>query len=51
MLFGLEPDVELTGGPWYAEDDFDADFVDALRKLGKREGRDGPCLLIYKSEH
>eukprot|EP00045_Choanoeca_perplexa_P007074 m.62152 g.62152 ORF g.62152 m.62152 type:complete len:325 (+) comp13920_c0_seq1:77-1051(+) len=33
MLFGLEPDVELTGGPWYAEDEFDADFVDALRKL------------------
>jgi hypothetical protein len=34
MLAGLVPDVSLTGGPWYAEDDFDADFVDTLRKLG-----------------
>lgn len=34
MLFDLEPDESLTGGAWYADEEFDGLFVDTLRKLG-----------------
>ena len=30
MLFELEPSVELTGGPWYHENELDTDFVNKL---------------------
>lgn len=30
MLFDLEPSRDLTGGPWYSEQDFDSAFVDDL---------------------
>jgi DNA-directed RNA polymerase III subunit RPC6 len=30
MLFDLEPSRDLTGGPWYSEQDFDSAFVDEL---------------------
>lgn len=30
MLFEVEPSVELTGGPWYTDSDFDTAFVEAL---------------------
>lgn len=33
MLFDLEPDESLTGGAWYADEEFDGLFVDTLRKL------------------
>jgi len=32
MLFDLEPDKALTGGPWYTEQQLDLSFVAALRK-------------------
>ncbi|KAF8323811.1 hypothetical protein DL93DRAFT_2069843 [Clavulina sp. PMI_390] len=29
MLYHLEPSVELTGGPWYTENELDTAFIDA----------------------
>lgn len=33
MLFDLEPDESLTGGAWYADEEFDAIFVKTLRDV------------------
>lgn len=30
MLYNLEPDHTLTGGAWYSDQDFEAEFVDVL---------------------
>ncbi|KAJ1961938.1 34-kDa subunit of RNA polymerase III (C), partial [Dimargaris xerosporica] len=30
MLFDLTPSVELTGGPWYTDQELDVDFIDTL---------------------
>lgn len=30
MLFNLEPDKSLTGGAWYSDQDFEAEFVGIL---------------------
>jgi DNA-directed RNA polymerase III subunit RPC6 len=32
MLFELEPDKALTGGPWYTDHQLDEDFVNKLRE-------------------
>lgn len=32
MLAGLTPSVELTGGPWFTDNELDTDFVDVLKK-------------------
>jgi hypothetical protein len=32
MMFDLEPDKALTGGPWYTEQELDLSFVMALRR-------------------
>jgi DNA-directed RNA polymerase III subunit RPC6 len=32
MLFELEPDVSVTGGTWYSNQDFEAEFVDVLNQ-------------------
>ncbi|XP_075231582.1 RNA polymerase III subunit F [Lycorma delicatula] len=32
MLFNLEPDRTLTGGAWYCDQDFEAEFVDVLNQ-------------------
>jgi hypothetical protein len=31
MLYELEPSKELTGGAWYTEQEFDAEFIEVLR--------------------
>lgn len=31
MLYDIEPAKELTGGPWYTDQDFDHEFIDELR--------------------
>eukprot|EP00976_Prorocentrum_cordatum_P114481 1195854-Prorocentrum_minimum.AAC.7 len=31
MLYELEPSKELTGGAWYTEQEFDAEFIQVLR--------------------
>ncbi|XP_046685156.1 DNA-directed RNA polymerase III subunit RPC6 [Homalodisca vitripennis] len=32
MLYNLEPDRSLTGGAWYCDQDFEAEFVDVLNQ-------------------
>lgn len=32
MLFDLQPDVSITGGTWYSNQDFEAEFVDVLNQ-------------------
>lgn len=32
MLYELEPSRELTGGAWYTENQFDAEFIEVLRE-------------------
>ncbi|CAH1791664.1 unnamed protein product [Owenia fusiformis] len=32
MLFNLEPDRSVTGGAWYSDQDFEAEFVDILNQ-------------------
>mmetsp|Transcript_13218 Transcript_13218/g.25274 ORF Transcript_13218/g.25274 Transcript_13218/m.25274 type:complete len:292 (+) Transcript_13218:460-1335(+) len=32
MLYELEPSKELTGGAWYTEQEFDAEFISVLRE-------------------
>jgi hypothetical protein len=29
MLYDLEPSAEITGGPWYSDNEFDTAFIDA----------------------
>eukprot|EP00047_Mylnosiga_fluctuans_P009349 m.10952 g.10952 ORF g.10952 m.10952 type:complete len:295 (+) comp2578_c0_seq2:58-942(+) len=36
MLFELEPDQALTGGPWYSDQDFEADFINALKVVATK---------------
>lgn len=33
MAFHVVPDKELTGGPWYTDDEFDQEFVNSLCKF------------------
>lgn len=32
MLFDLTPSREVTGGAWYTEQDYDAEFVDVVKQ-------------------
>ncbi|XP_014205759.1 DNA-directed RNA polymerase III subunit RPC6 [Copidosoma floridanum] len=32
MLFDLEPDITVTGGAWYQDQDFESEFVDILNQ-------------------
>ncbi|XP_055849876.1 probable DNA-directed RNA polymerase III subunit RPC6 [Episyrphus balteatus] len=59
MLYNLEPDRSITGGAWYQDQDFEAEFVDVLNQQClrflqmKRETaeskRDGPLALKQMS--
>lgn len=59
MLYNLEPDRSITGGAWYQDQDFEAEFVDVLNQQClrflqmKREAaeskRDGPLALKQMS--
>ena len=31
MLAGLTPSVEITGGPWFTDNELDVEFVDMLK--------------------
>ena len=33
MLYDLIPAKEISGGPWYTEQEFDGEFVDELCKF------------------
>jgi len=50
MLYNLEPDRSLTGGAWYCDQDFEAEFVDVLnqqcyRYLQQRKEKTGPVAV------
>ena len=32
MLFELQPSVDVTGGPWFSDNEFDAEFINGLSK-------------------
>ena len=32
MLFDIEPDISVTGGTWYSNQDFEVEFVDVLNQ-------------------
>jgi DNA-directed RNA polymerase III subunit RPC6 len=36
MLASLTPSVELTGGPWYSDQDLDTVFIDMVLKVAKK---------------
>jgi DNA-directed RNA polymerase III subunit RPC6 len=36
MLANLTPSVELTGGPWFTDNELDTEFVDLLKKCAYR---------------
>lgn len=42
MLFNLEPDKSLTGGAWYSDQDFEAEFVSILSQQ---------CYRYLKEKH
>lgn len=52
MLYNLEPDRSVTGGAWYQDQDFEAEFVDVLnqqcyrfledRRKGTKDCKGGP---------
>ncbi|KAL9695898.1 hypothetical protein quinque_015183 [Culex quinquefasciatus] len=58
MLYNLEPDRSITGGAWYQDQDFEAEFVDVLnqqclrflrmKKEMAKECRDGPLAVQNK---
>jgi hypothetical protein len=36
MLYEIEPSREITGGAWYTEQEFDAEFIGVLREAVKK---------------
>jgi DNA-directed RNA polymerase III subunit RPC6 len=32
MLFHLDPSVEMTGGPWYTDNELDTEFIKLLSR-------------------
>ncbi|GAA5918390.1 hypothetical protein JCM6882_002792, partial [Rhodosporidiobolus microsporus] len=36
MLAGIQPSVELTGGPWFTDNELDIELVDQLKKIAAK---------------
>lgn len=36
MLASITPSLDVTGGPWYAGNDLDTEFIGALQSLAKQ---------------
>lgn len=36
MLASVTPSLDVTGGPWYAGNDLDTEFIGALQSLAKQ---------------
>lgn len=59
MLFNLDPNPEVTGGAWYQDSDFEAEFVDVLnqqclrylqmRKESAKKLNEGPMAMHMKT--
>lgn len=43
MLYHLEPSVEMTGGPWYTDNELDSEFIKLLCSACLRFIRDRVC--------
>ncbi len=39
MLYDLMPSTNLTGGPWYTDNDFDHEFVLEICKIAESQAR------------
>lgn len=59
MLYNLEPDRSITGGAWYQDSDFEAEFVDVLnqqclrflqmRRESAKKLKEGPIAVQMKA--
>lgn len=47
MLAHLEPSVELTGGPWYTDNELDTEFIKLLSTACLHYIRDRVRTLIF----
>lgn len=36
MLTGIAPSVELTGGPWFTDNELDVELVETLKKVVRK---------------
>lgn len=45
MLAGITPSVEMTGGPWFTDNELDTEFVAMLKKIAYKYLRDHVGLL------
>ncbi len=46
MMFNLEPSVEVTGGPWYTDNELDTEFIKMLKTACLQYIRDRVRILI-----
>jgi hypothetical protein len=46
MLAGLQPSVELTGGPWFTDNELDTELVDTLKKVVHKHLSDKVSALV-----
>lgn len=44
----LEPSVELTGGPWYTDNELDTEFIKLLCSACLRFVRERVCDLLFR---
>jgi len=49
MLSGLEPSVELTGGPWYTDNELDTEFIKNLSAAILHYIKDRVCVSPFVS--
>lgn len=36
MLYHLQPSTDITGGPWFSENELDVEFIEELSKITHR---------------
>lgn len=49
MLAGVTPSVDITGGPWFTDNELDVEFVEVLKKVIKKFLMDKVCLPLLLS--
>ncbi len=47
MMAHLEPSVELTGGPWYTDNELDTEFIKLLCSACLRFVRERVCSYLF----
>ena len=48
MMAHLEPSVELTGGPWYTDNELDTEFIKLLCSACLRYIRERVCGYFFR---